>query len=388
MTSMNDGLLLLPEKLRKPDLRTRLAQWVRHYRGPLLGIALPTLLTAIYYFFIAADLYASEARIVVHSPGHMQISGLAGMLQGSGIARGSDDVYSVHDFMLSRDAVAALQKKIDLRAVFGRPGFDFLGRYPNLLDHGNAEDFYHYYKRRVEVDYDTTTGITTVMVKAFRPEDAHLVASALLDASEDLVNRLNERDRANTVRDAEAEVHQVEDQVAQAQQNMLAYRNREVLLDPGKTSGAIFENQAKMQADLTATRTRLAELDSTSPGSPLRSDLQTHIGALEQQIGTQRTRLAGGDASMAPKISEYDQLLLRQDFASKELASALASLEAARAEARHQQIYVERVVDADTPDKALYPKRLISILIVFVSCFLVYSIGALLIAGVREHAQD
>jgi capsular polysaccharide transport system permease protein len=386
---MNDRLQL-PDALKQPDLRTRLWQMARRHRGPLLGIGLPTLLTAIYYFVIAADLYASEARIVVHSPGHMQVSGLAGFLQGSGISRGQDDVYSVHDYMLSRDAMAALQKKIDLRAVFSRPeaDFDFLARYPNLINHSNAEDFYRYYQRRVEVLYDTTTGITTVTVKAFRPEDAHAVASLLLDAAEDMVNRLNDRVRVNTVRDAEAEVKQVEEHVAEAQANMLAYRNRELLLDPGKTSGAMFENLSRMQSELSAARTRLAELDSTSPGSPLRSDLQTNIAVLQQQIDLQRGRLAGGDGSMAPKISEYDQLLLRQDFAAKELASALASLEAARAEARHQQIYLDRVVDADVPDKALYPKRIISVLIVLVSAFLIYSIGALLIAGVREHAQD
>jgi capsular polysaccharide transport system permease protein len=80
-------------------------------------------------------------------------------------------------------------------------------------------------------------------------------------------------------------------------------------------------------------------------------------------------------------------LTLRQEFASKELTSALGALESARAEARRQQIYIEPVVSANLPDKALYPKRLTSILIIFVSCFLIYSIALLLLAGVNEHAQ-
>ena len=58
------------------------------------------------------------------------------------------------------------------------------------------------------------------------------------------------------------------------------------------------------------------------------------------------------------------------------------------AEARRQQTYLERVVDVSLPDRALYPKRLRAVLIVFVSCFLFYSIARLLIAGVREHAQQ
>lgn len=368
--------------------RQRVLAWARTHRGSLLCVVLPTLLATIYYFLIAADLYASEARIVVRSPSRMQVGGIAGFLQGTAISRAQDDVYSVHDFILSRDALAALQKRLDLRAIFSRPGADFVARYPNLLQRDSAEDFYKYYLHRVDVVFDATSGICTVVVKAFRPEDAQAVAAALLDESEGLVNRLNERSRANAIRDAEAEVRQVEQAVAQTQAAMLGYRKRENLLDPGKSSGAIFETQSHLQAELVTARSRLAELERSSPDSPLRGDLRSHIAELERQIGAQKNQLAGGDGSMAPKISEYEQLQLRQEFAAKELASALASLEGARAEARRQQIYLDRVVEPNLPDKALFPRRLVSVLIVLISCFLVYSIGRLLLAGVQEHAQD
>jgi capsular polysaccharide transport system permease protein len=370
------------------DATPRLLRWARANRGPLLFVGLPTLLAMLYYFLIASDLYASEARIVVRSPARMQVSGLAGLLQGSGISRAQDDVYSVHDFILSRDAIAAAGKRLDLRAIFSRPGADFIARYPNPWHRDTSEDFYKYWQHRVEVVFDTTSGICTLTVKAFRAEDAQALAQALLDESEGLVNRLNERSHANAIRDAEAEVRQVEQNVADAQAATLAYRKRETLIDPGKASGAIMENQARLQAELVQARARLGELQRSSPNSPLRADLQAHVTELERQVGAQRSELAGGDGSMAPKISEYEQLQLRQEFAAKELASALASLESARAEARRQQIYLDRVVEPNLPDKALFPKRLISVLIVFISAFLIYSIGRLLLAGVQEHAQD
>src|SRR5262245_8074815 len=99
--------------------RAKLALWARAHRGWLIFVALPTLIAAIYYFLIAADLYASEARFVVRSPSRMQLTGLAGFLQApGGIGTSQSDVWSVHDFILSRDALAALQKKVDLRAIF------------------------------------------------------------------------------------------------------------------------------------------------------------------------------------------------------------------------------------------------------------------------------
>ena len=150
----------------------------------------------------------------------------------------------------------------------------------------------------------------------------------------------------------------------------------------------MFEQLSRMQTELTESRMRLAQMERAAPDSPFRAELKQNIRSLEQQIARQRGGLAGSKGSMAPKIAEFGQLSLRQEFAAKELTSALASMEAARAEARHQQIYLERVVEAGLPDRALYPKRFKSIMVVFVSCFLIYSIGLLLATGVREHGQD
>ena len=362
------------------------APWLRRHRGSLLGIGLPTLLAALYYFFIAADLYAAEASFVVRSPSRMQVSGLAGLLQ-PGAGSGLEDVYAVQTFATSRDALAMLSKELDLKAMFARREADFMSRYPNPIDWDNAEDFYRYYQSRVEVVYDTTKGLSTLTVKAFRSEDAQAIAHALLRISEQLVNRLNRRAHENSVRDAEADVQATEQEVSTVQRTLLDYRNKESLLDPGKTSGAIFEAQAKTEAELTATRTRLAELQRNAPQSPLRGDLESHIRALQSQLASQSARLTGGAGSMAPKLSSYEQLSLQKDFITKKLASSLASLEAARAESRRQQIYLERVVEVSQPDRALYPQRFRAVLIVFISAFMIYSIGLLLISGVREHGQ-
>ena len=279
------------------------------------------------------------------------------------------------------------EKQVDLRGLFNRPEADFLSRYPNLVYDSRTEEFYKYYQTRVGILYDTTTGVTTLMVKAFRPEDAQQVASLLLREGESLVNRLNERAHENAVHEAQVDVELAERRVTAAQDDLLAYRSREILLDPAKTSGALLETQARLQGELSASRTRLAELERASPGSPLRSNLESHIDALNAQIAALGGRLAGGDNAMAPKLSEYEQLMLKRDFADKELASAMGSLEAARAESRRQSTYLDRVVEPNLPDKAEYPKRARNVLIVLLSCAMAYAIGKLLYAGLREHSQ-
>jgi capsular polysaccharide transport system permease protein len=363
--------------------------WRRRNAGWLIWVALPTLLATLYFGLIASDLYAATASFVVRAPGQVSSTGLSSLLQGTTLGGGGqENTYAVQTYATSRDAIRELGQSLDLKALFSRPEADVFSRYPNLIDHDNAEDFERYFQRRVEVLYDTTTGLTTLTAKAFRPEDAQALAEGLLHQSEALVNRLNARARDSAVRYAEADVQAAQDEVKAVQASLLGYRNRESMLDPLKASGAIFEAQAKTEAELTQARTRLAELQRSAPQSPLRAELQSHVNALEAQLAQQRGRLTGHDDALAPKLSGYEQISLQKEFATKKLSSALASLEAARATAQRQQVYLERVVDVQRPERALYPRRLQDILIVFISCFMVYSIARLLLAGVREHAQQ
>lgn len=376
--------------LSQQDTRWQRA-WLalKPHRGWISFVLLPTLLCTFYYGVIAADQYASEARFIVRSSSRAPVTtGIAGILGGASLGGSLDDVYTVQDFATSRDVLAILAPSIDLRAIFNRPEADFAARYPNLVDDETAEDFHRYFQRRVQVVFDTTTGISSLTVKAFRAEDAQALAKKVLDESEAFVNRLNQRARANAIRDAEEQLQIAQEQAAEVQSGLLSYRKRETLIDPSESSGALLKNLSSLQGELSLARVKLDELKRRAPESPMMADLQTRVAALERQIVSENGRLVGDGRSMAPKLSEYQLLELRQEFSGKQLASALGSLESARAESRRQQIYLVRVSEPSLPDKAMYPQRLRSIFIVLVTCFLLYSIARLLIAGVREHAQN
>src|ERR1017187_9272855 len=64
----------------------------------LITVFLPTLISIIYFGFIASDIYISESRFVVRSPEHQASTGLGALFQGAGFSRSQDDTYSVHDY--------------------------------------------------------------------------------------------------------------------------------------------------------------------------------------------------------------------------------------------------------------------------------------------------
>ena len=76
---------------------------------------------------------------------------------------------------------------------------------------------------------------------------------------------------------------------------------------------------------------------------------------------------------------------MESQFADRQLASAMSSLQEAENEARRKQAYVERIVEPNRPDAALEPKRLRGIGTTFLMCFIIWGVLVMLMAGIREH---
>ena len=106
---------------------------------------------------------------------------------------------------------------------------------------------------------------------------------------------------------------------------------------------------------------------------------------IEKEIEKEMQKITGGENSLASKAAEYERLALDREFADKQLASALASLEVARNEAQRQQLYLETISKPNLPDEAISPKRLRGIVTTLVLGLVGWGILSMLLAGVREH---
>ena len=106
---------------------------------------------------------------------------------------------------------------------------------------------------------------------------------------------------------------------------------------------------------------------------------------LETEIELESARVAGGGRSLASKAVEFQRLALEKEFADKQLASALASLEQARNEAQRQQLYLERIVQPSLPDAAMEPRRVRNILTTLVLGLVAWGVLTMIVAGIKEH---
>lgn len=349
----------------------------------------PTWAVTLFYGSLASDLFVSESRFVIRTASKpaSAMGGLGALMQLFGMSRSQDDSFAVRDYLTSRDAITELGKRLDLRAIFNRDSADPLTRYPSIFYGPTREDFYRYFQHRLSVYVDHTSGLTVLTTNAFDGESAEQINRALLQLGEDLVNRLNERVLGDAARVADDEVARAEARLIQSELAVTDFRNRELMLDPSKSAAMLIELIGRLGAELGVLRAEIAETEGNARHSPQLQSMRDRAIALEHQIQIERGRAASSSDGLADKIAAYETLMLEQQFATRALDQARSALEAARTEARRQQLFLERVVDPVVADKPMAPRRIATILMTL--GFNVIGVGILwlLASGLREHAS-
>jgi capsular polysaccharide transport system permease protein len=362
--------------------------WVQAHRPFIFWVVLPTLLVGCYVFLVASDQYQSEARFTIQTSSGPSAapSGMGDLLGISAqLGPSQSQAFGVADYLESQEAVDALQREVDLVAMFRRQGIDPLARlHPSKP---KPEKLFDYYKSMVHIRYDRDSGISELEVRAFRPDDAYRLAQALLALGERRVNYLNERMFADAVANARTEVARAEQNAQSIEKSITAFRQTNQDVNPTNSGQAQTSLVAQLTATLSASRAQLAQMGTViGHGSPQYRAMATRVSTLEAEVNRQSGRLTGGDGTIAARLGGYEDLLVRQQFAGKRYESAAAALEKAVDQARRQDLYLVKIVDPNRPVRADYPQRG-RIMITFVMVLLtIYGIGWLIVAGVREHA--
>jgi capsule polysaccharide export protein KpsE/RkpR len=135
----------------------------------------------------------------------------------------------------------------------------------------------------VSVGYDSTTGISTLRVSTFRPQDSRDIANALLDGGERLVNGLNQRASQDAVGQAVQQVGEAQSRALRAEEELTAFRSREKLIDPTRDSAAGATLVSQLDAQIMTLQAERNSLAALAPQSPELPALDQKIRAFEAQ---------------------------------------------------------------------------------------------------------
>lgn len=357
----------------------------RRYWMSLILVGIPMILATIYFFFIASDIYVSETRYLVRSSSGSTDDGLGAFMQSQGLARAADETYAVNAYLVSRDAADTLARNNHLRDIMSRPEGDIFSRFPGPFSKPNDEQFYRSYQRFVDINVDSSTGITTLKVNGFRPDDARDLAQALLKIGEQFINTLNTRAHADALSFAENLQREAQDRLAKVETRLADYRNKELIVDPQKESSALIIQLGVMSTELSRLEAGLAQQVALTPDSPSIRAQRQRIQSMRDEMAKLQAKIVGGPNSIADKLRGFELLTLEQELAAKSLAAATIEMEKARRDALTQRIYIQQIITPNRPDQPLLPHRILGWLVVLMISLAVYWIVRSLTSTVLDH---
>lgn len=388
------GLPFLPPADRGQNLPQRCFQKIHSFLRPqglairllLTCVLLPTLIVFLYLALFASDMYLAETKFAIRSQNQQQSLDMLSTFFRTSTSTLSDS-YILQNYISSADMIGKVDAKLHIREHYADKAHDIWYR---LTATPTQDELLRYWRWAVTPAFDPDTGIMSVQVKAFTPQMAQAICQAILDASEELVNAMNARARTDAISLAQMEVTRAEERIRAANEAMRRYRERTVILDPQAVASGLYGLVNQLEGEITKTTAELAEATTyMQTGSPRVVMLRNRLEVLQKQLQAEKARLASqmqGDRPLSALVSEFQTLTLEEEFARKQLTSAMASLETARVQAESKTLYVESFQKPIVPDESLYPRPVIFSLVFMLAAAVLLGLVSLIIAAIREHA--
>lgn len=332
-------------------------RWIG-YSFVILAVV-PSILCTLYFSLIASSQYLSETRFAVRAgaPSTMDaISNIAGLA----MVQQAQDSFIVSDYIKSRAIVEQLDRRVGLRDLYSRRAIDYISRFDK---DDSVEDLVSYWRWKVSTSIENPSGIVTVDVRAFSPQDALAIGKAIVELSENEINRLNARAERDLVSQAQQEVQRAENSVRDARVALREFRNKTGIIDPHAQADSINSLIDQIKTDRIQMEQQLTVISqSLSADAPQVQDLRSRIKAANDQIAKLQSELtahgnAGGGETLARLLVNFEKLELGQKVAEKQYTDALAALESARVTAERRRLYLNTFVEPMLPQEADQPKR-------------------------------
>lgn len=353
-------------------------------------IAVPWAIATLYLFVFAADRYVAESMIVVRQEGAATAiptgaDALSAMFGSSVASR--EDQYMLQAHILSMDMLRQVDEKLDLRQAYSEPKLDFVFA---LSKGASREEFLDYYRNRVDVNVDDTSGLVTIRTQAFTPEIAQAINREVVAISEQFINESSHRLAREQMAYAESELQSARAKLDEVRSRVLEFQERNSILDPTAQAAASSGLAAQLQAMLARHEAELKGLQAfLNDDAPQINALEAQIAGIRQQLRDEmRGSVNSVDGTSLNVIAgEYQELLAELEFRSDAYKGALVGLETARIESTRKLKSLVLVESPALPESGEYPLRFYTMITLLLALTLIYGIVRLVIATIEDHTE-
>ena len=354
----------------------------------LLLVVSPVVVSGYYLIIMAQDQFASTTGFTVRSEETNSAAELlGGITQIVGSSNGGNSEV-LFEFIQSQQIVKRIDGKIGLFEHYSAdwendPVF-------SLWPAASVEDLLWFWKRMVRITYDKGSGLLMVEVRARDPETAQTIAALIVKESEAMINTLNETARRDSMATAQLELDEALRRLVAAREALAGFRARTQILDP------LADIQGRMGV-LNSLQQQLAQVlidhdllvQSTTSTDPRVVQARQKIDAIEARIAEERQDFAAKNVTVdntdyPALLTQYEGLQVEREFGEQTYRAALTAMDAARANAERQHLYLGTFVSPTFAERAEYPRRVLLLALSAFFALATWAIFALVYYSLRD----
>ena len=332
----------------------------------VICFVLPVAIGGLYYGLIASDRYVTETQFAIRpAVGSAEKAAPDEVGTNSGTVNSTiaQDSLITLEYVHSRPLLETVEAQLPIRAWFSRDDIDYFSR----LDPGKSiEKRLRYWRRRVDIDVDSVSGIMWLSVEAFEPGESLAITQAILKAADEMVNGLSARAREDAVAESARELKRAEARVRQISAALTDLRNRAGVLDALKSNEsnlATITQLRNMRVNL-AVQLAVGQRD-LGPASRNIIDIKQQIADLDANIARLQRESAGEapeqKRQLSSALTQFEALENERKGAEKYYESARKANEHARIIAARQVEYFNPIVVPVKAESSTEPRRTLMI---------------------------
>ena len=297
----------------------------------------------------------------------------------------TEDIKLLQEYIKSFDMLQKLDEKINLRSLYEKQKIDLFFR---IYSSTSKESYLKYYRDRIHILFDDTTGLLNVAVESFSPEDARIISAAILEESERFINEISHNIAREQLRFAQGELESAKQKYKDAKNELLAFQNEYGVFDPqslAKTkAGFITEIELQISKKETELNTMRSYLNDNAPEIvALKAELRAH----KEQLEKEKSKVASNASQdkLNDVVAQFEALYLNLSFAEDVYKTAITAVETTRIEIGRKAKQVVVIQSPYVPDSAAYPNKMYNIITIFVILTLIFGVVRLVRAIIDEH---
>ncbi len=362
--------------------RMRRRHWMVWLSFTLMVLA-PLVATFWYLTQRASPQFSSEMSFSVRSEEFSNpLDALSGLGQlSTGTTADADIVY---EFISSQKIVRDIDAQLGLRRLYaGTPSDPVF----SISDNVSVEELVRHWRWMVQNSLDKGSGLIHVESFAFDADAAQQVNKAILNHSQQLVDRLSLLAREDATKYAEADLNEARSRLKQARQRLSQFRAESRVIDPTLAVQSQGGVSAALQQQLAEA---LIDYDLLSGSTSNRNDSriqqsQLRIEAIRSRLESERAALSSGvDSGMVSIIGDYEALIVEREFAEQAFLAAAAAYDGAKADAKRRTKYLAVHIEPTLADSALYPRSPLIIGITALLLTLFWAVAMMVSYSIRD----